>query len=161
MTEPTTESKPEIAYSRPTKNPYFDRGNQNIGWLEYRMPSQAFAVFLPIVKPDLSDAEKVWGSNCSAQWLVNKMTRGIGNDWDNKVPAMVKAYRKEGKTDQEIADALQAYVLEYEVNAPRSSASAETKRKAAVVSEAEAAGITEEEIRAQVAKMIAAKGKKK
>ncbi len=159
MTDTDTSAKKEIVYTYPSKNTHSSRGNQNVGWLEYRMPSQQFAVFFPI-PANWDEFKEFFGANADKVFGFRKLIRGIGNDWDNKVPAMIAADRKAGKSDQEIADALQKYADEYEVNAPRASASAETKRKASIVSDAEAAGLTEDDIRAAIKALTAKKAKK-
>jgi hypothetical protein len=136
----------EITYVYPSEIPEYctNRGSQGEGFLEYKV--RTFKIFLPIFQ-DYDDAKELWGENCTPEWLNAKVTRGIGNDWDNKVPAMIADWEKEGLSEQEMADKLQAYVEQYEVAKPRASASAETKRKAAIVKEAENAGLTDAEIR--------------
>jgi hypothetical protein len=144
----TESEKTEKVYVYPEENPYAERGRLGEGYLEYKKGD--FKLFLPIVElafVDEEDADATWGGNFTPNWAANKLTRGIGNDLDNKMPAMIKAMEDAGDEPQTIANALQDYVGEYGVAQPRSSASAETKRKANVVKEAEGLGLTEAEIR--------------
>ena len=147
--------KKEIVYQYPTDNPHSGRGNQGVGYLEYRMPKACytpFAVFMPIPE-SLEEAQELFGENCTPVWLFSKLVRGIGNDADNGIGQLAEAWKAEGMTDEEVANKIQEHFDTYEVAKPRASASAETKRKAAMVDEASKAGFSDAQIRAALAKL--------
>ena len=121
--------KNEIVYEYPSVNPYEDRGNQDIGFLEYSMSSKGAVVFLPLPRTDscenfMEDMQSFWGPNCTLEYIAKSLTRKIGNDWDNRLTGpngLVPAWENEGKSRQEIVDAMQDDADEYEVNKPRVS----------------------------------------
>ncbi len=121
----------EISYLYPSDNPFVDRGNENVGFLEYRYTGKGIIdspckVFLPMPKfsPEVTeaiDAEVggLWGKTCNTEHVCIKFTRSIGNNVDNTFKAEGEELKKGGATDQEIVDAWQKTVVEHEVGAVR------------------------------------------
>lgn len=167
------EDKKEITYQYPSVNPYEGRGNENVGFIEYRFAGKDFLdepckLFVPLATftPEMTIAEfmeeyqSIWGANAKFSTIVTNDARKIANAIDDPFKTILKGMSEAGDSQQTMVDKLQAEVDSHEVNVPRAPATGTVKAKAAKLGKLEEkaqeteglAGKSMEEIIAMAAK---------